>query len=107
MLGKFPLKFSLKLSFCFSIFEKELDIDLKLNEEKLYETDQVNILEFHLEELDLEAMDSVALKLNKSNALLPKIRRVLGNKTRKSVNYLVHEYIIPFILCLFHFGEKH
>ena len=76
----------------FTSSKKQLDCDLKikLNGKRLYETDSVK----YLGDKKLtwkQQINHVALKLNKANAMLSKLRHVLDIKTLRSVYYAIFE----------------
>ena len=82
--------------------KKQLDCDLetKLNGERLYETDSVKYLGIQIDKrlTRKQHINHVALKLNKANAMLSKLRHVLDIKTLRSVS---------FVLCFTCLGPKH
>ena len=72
----------------FTSSKKQLDCDLKikLNGKKLYKTDSVKYLGIQIDKrLTRKQQINVALKLNKANAMLSKLRHVLDIKTLRSV----------------------
>ena len=79
----------------FTSSKKHLDCDLKikLNGKRLYETDSVKYLGIQIEKRLTwkQQINHVALKLNKANAMLSKLRHVLDMKTLKSVYYAIFE----------------
>ena len=79
----------------FTSSKKQLDCDLKikLNGKKLYETDSVRYLGIQIDKRLTwkRQINHVALKLNKANAMLSKLRRVLDVKTLRSVCYAIFE----------------
>ena len=79
----------------FTSSKKQLDCDLKikLNGKRLYETDSVKYLGIQIDKRLTwkQHINHVALKLNKANAMLSKLRHVLDIKTLKSVYYAIFE----------------
>ena len=75
--------------------KKEIDCDLKikLNGKKLYETDSVKYLRIQIGKRLTwkQQINHVALKLNKGNAMLSKLRHVLDIKTLRSVYSAIFE----------------
>ena len=67
----------------FTSSKKQLDCDLKikLNGKRLYETDSVKYLGIQIDKklTWIQQIYRVALKLNKANAMLPKLRHVYKN----------------------------
>ena len=85
-----------KLNLCFLLhLTKQLDSDLKikLNGKRLYETDSVKYLGIQIDKglTWKQHINHVALKLNKANAILSKLRHVLDIKTLRSVYYAIFE----------------
>ena len=76
-------------------FKKQLDCDLKikLNRKRLYEADSVKYLGIQIDKRLTwkQQINHVAVKLNKSNAMLSKLRHVLDIKTPRSVYYAIFE----------------
>ena len=80
----------------FTSSKKQLDCDLKikLNRKRLYETDSVKYLGIQIDKRLTwkQQINHVALKLNKANTILSKLRRhVLDIKTLRSVSYAIFE----------------
>ena len=79
----------------FTSSKKQLDCDLKmkLNGKSLYETDSVRYLGIKIDKRLTwkQQITHVALKLNKANAMLSKLRHVLNTKTLRSVYYATFE----------------
>ena len=79
----------------FTSSKKQLDCDLKikLNGKRLYETDSVKYLGIQIDKrlTCKQQINHVALKLNKSNAMLSKLRQVLDIKTLRSVYSAIFE----------------
>ena len=79
----------------FTSSKKQLDFDLKikLNGKRLYETDSVKYLGVQVDKRLTwkQHIDHAALKLNKANAMLSKLRHVLDIKTLRSVYYAIFE----------------
>ena len=79
----------------FTSFKKQLDCDLKikLNGKRLYETDSVKYLGIKIDKRLTwkQHINHAALKLNKTNAMLSKLRHVLDIKTLRSVYYAISE----------------
>ena len=79
----------------FTLSKKQLDCDLKieLNGKRLYETDSVKYLGIQIDKRLTwkQHINHVALKLNKANAMLSKLRYVLDIKTLRSVYYAIFE----------------
>ena len=79
----------------FTSSRKQLDCDLKikLNGKRRCETDSVKYLEIQIEKRLTwkQQINHVALKLNKANAMLSKLRHVLDIKTLRSVYYAIFE----------------
>ena len=79
----------------FTSSKKQLDCDLKikLNGKRLYETDSVKYLGIQIDKRLTwkQHINLVALKLNKANAMLSKLRHVLDIKTLRSVYYAIFE----------------
>ena len=79
----------------FTSSKKQLDCDLKmkLNGKNLYETDSVRYLGIKIDKRLTwkQQITHVALKLNKTNAMLSKLRHVLNTKTLRSVYYATFE----------------
>ena len=79
----------------FTSSKKQLDCDLKikLNGKRLYETDSVRYLGIQIDKRLTwkQQINNVALKLNKANAMLSKLRHVLDIKTLRSVYYAIFE----------------
>ena len=75
----------------FTSSKKQLDCDLKikLKGKRLYETDSVKYLGIQIDKRLTwkQHINHVALKLNKANAMLSKLRHVLDIKTLRSVYY--------------------
>ena len=75
--------------------KKQLDCDLKikLNGERLYETDSVKYLGIQIDKRLTwkQQINHAALKLNKANAMLSKLRFTLDIKTLRSVYYAIFE----------------
>ena len=91
----------------FTLSKKQLDCDLKikLNGKRLYETDSFKYLGIQIDRrlIRKQQINHVALKLNKANAMLSKLRHVLDIKTRGQSVML---YLSP-IYAMFHlFGHK-
>ena len=80
----------------FTSSKKQLDYDLKikLNGKGLYEADSVKYLEIQIDKrLTWKHQNNhVILKLNKANAMLPKLRNVFDIKTRRPIYYAIFEY---------------
>ena len=79
----------------FTSSKKQLDCDLKikLNRERLYETDSVKYLGIQIDKRLSwkQQINHVAVKLNKANAMLSKLRHTLDIKTLRSVYYAMLE----------------
>ena len=79
----------------FTSSKKQLDSDLKirLNGKRLYETDSVKYLEIQIDKRLTwkQHINHVALKLNKANAMLSKLRHALDIKTLRSVYCAIFE----------------
>ena len=79
----------------FTSSKKQLDCDLKikLNGKRLYETDSVKYLGIQIDKRLTwkQHINHAALKLNKANAMLSKLRHVLDIKTLRSVYYAIFE----------------
>ena len=79
----------------FTSSKKQLDCDLKieLNGKRLYETDSVKYLGIQVDKILTwkQQINLVALKPNKANAMLSKLRHVLDIKTLRSVYYAIFE----------------
>ena len=79
----------------FTSSKKQLDCDLKirLNGKRLHETDSVKYLGIQIDKRLTwkQQIYHVALKLNKANAMLSKLRHVLDIKTLRSVYYAIFE----------------
>ena len=79
----------------FTSSKKQLDCDLKikLNGKRLYETDSVRYLGIQIDKrLTLkQQINHLALKLNKANTMLSKLRHGLDIKTLRSVYYAIFE----------------
>ena len=79
----------------FTSSKKQLNCDLKikLNGKRLYETDSVRYLGIQIDKRLTwkQQINNVALKLNKANAMLSKLRHVLDIKTLRSVYYAIFE----------------
>ena len=73
----------------FTSSKKQLDCDLKnkLNRQKLFETDSVKYLGIQIDKRLTwkQQINHGALKLDKANAMLSKLRHVLDIKTLRSV----------------------
>ena len=89
----------------FTSSKKQLDCDLKikLNGKRLYETDSVRYLGIQIDKRLTwkQQINHGALKLDKANAMLSKLRHVLDIKTLRSVYYAtVDSYIYAMLhLC--------
>ena len=72
----------------FTSSKKQLDCDLKikLNRKRLYETDSVKYLEIQIDKRLTwkQQINHMALKLNKTNAILSKLRHVLDIKNSEA-----------------------
>ena len=79
----------------FTSSKKQVDCDLKikLNGKRLYETDSVKYLGIQIDQrlTGKQQINHVALKLNKANAMLSKLRYVFDIKTLRSVYYAIFE----------------
>ena len=79
----------------FSPPKKQLDheLKLKLNDKKLHQTDSVKYLEIHLGKYftSEHQIKNAAIKLNKANAVLTKIRHCVDMKTLKSIYHAIFE----------------
>ena len=79
----------------FTSSKKQLDCDLKikLNAKRLYETDSVKYLGIQINKrlTRKQQINHVALKLNKANAMLSKLRHALNIRTLTSVYYSIFE----------------
>ena len=79
----------------FTSLKKQFDFDLKikLNGKKLYEIDSLKYLEIQIEKRLTwkQQINHLALKLNKANTLLSKLRQVFDIKTLRSVCYVIFE----------------
>ena len=79
----------------FTSSKKQLDCDLKnkLNRQKLFETDSVKYLGIQIDKRLTwkQQINHGALKLDKANAMLSKLRHVLDIKTLRSVYYAIFE----------------
>ena len=66
---------------------------IKLNEKRLYETDLVKYLVIQIDKRLTwkQQINHVALKINKANAMLSKLRHVLDTKTLKYYCYAIFE----------------
>ena len=86
----------------FTSSKKQLDCDLKikLNGKRLYETDLVKYLGIQVDKIltSNQQINLVALKLNKANAMLLKLRHVLDIKTLRSVYYAIFESHLCYAL---------
>ena len=84
----------------FTSSKKQLDCDLKikLKGKRLYETDSVKYLGIQIDKRLTwkQHINHVALKLNKANAMLSKLRHVLDIKTLRSVYYAIFESYLCF-----------
>ena len=91
----------------FTSSKKKLDCDLKikLNGKRLYETDSAKYLGIQIDKRLTwkQQINHVALKLNKANAMLSKLRHVLDIKTLRSVYYAIFD---PICATLHLFGHK-
>ena len=69
------------------------DLKIKLNGKRLSETDSFKYLRIQIDERLTwkQQVNHVALKLNKANAMLSKLRHVLDIKTLRSVYYAIFE----------------
>ena len=69
------------------------DLKIKLNGKRLSETDSFKYLRIQIDERLTwkQQVNYVALKLNKANAMLSKLRHVLDIKTLRSVYYAIFE----------------
>ena len=95
------VKYDLKTMTCktepviFTSPKKQLDMYLKinLNGKRLFETDSVKYLGIQRDKILTwkQQINHVALKLNKANAMLSKLRHVLDLKTLRSVYYAIFE----------------
>ena len=69
----------------FTSSKEQIDCDfkIKLNGKRLYETDSVKHLAIQIDKKLTwkQQINHVALKLNKANAMLPKLRHILDKKT--------------------------
>ena len=85
--------------------KKKLDSDLKikLNRRRLYETDSVKYLQIQIDKNSKwkQQINHVVIKLNKTNAMLFRLRHVLDKKILKSVHYLNPIYVMLVL-----FGHK-
>ena len=77
----------------FTSSKKQLDCDLKikLNGKRLYEANSVKYLGIDRRLTWKQHINHVALKLNKANAMLSKLRHILDIKTLRSVYYAIFE----------------
>ena len=79
----------------FTSSKKQLDCNLKikLKGKRLYEVDSVRYLGIQIDKRLTwkQQINNVALKLNKANAMLSKLRHVLDIKTLRSVYYAIFE----------------
>ena len=79
----------------FTSSKKQLDYDLKikLNGKRLYETDSLKYLGIQIDKRLTwkQRINQVALKLNKVNAMLSKLRHVLDMKILRSVDFAIFE----------------
>ena len=79
----------------FSSPKKQLDYNfkIKLNGKKLYEIDSIKYLVIRIDKrlTRKQQINHVALKLNKANAMLSKLRHVLDIKALRSVYYTIWE----------------
>ena len=77
----------------FTSSKKQRDCDLKiiLNRNRLYGTDSVKYFEIQIDKKLKwkQQINHLALKLSKTNAMLSKLRNVLDIKTLKSVYYAI------------------
>ena len=85
-----------KLNLCFFTSSKtQLDCDLKikLNGKRLHETDSLRYLGIKIDKrlTRKHQINHVALKLNKADAMMSKLRHVLDIKTLRSVYYAIFE----------------
>ena len=73
--------------------ELECDLKIKLNGKRLYETDSVKYLGIQIDKRLTwkQHTNHMALKLNKANVMLSKLRHVLDIKTLRSVYYAIFE----------------
>ena len=85
----------------FTSSKKQLDCDLKikLNGKRLYETDSVKYLGIQIDKRLTwkHQINRVALKLNKANAILSKLKHVLDIKTLRSVYYAIFESHLCYV----------
>ena len=85
----------------FTSSKKQLDCSLKikLNGKRLYETDSVKYLGIQIDKrlTSKQHINHVAVKLNKANAMLSKLRHVLDIKTLRSVYYAIFESHVCYV----------
>ena len=79
--------------FTFSKNQFDCDLKFKLNGKRLYETDSARNFGIQIEKrlAWMQQINHVALKLNKANAMLSKLRHILDIKTLRSVYYAMFE----------------
>ena len=85
----------------FTSSKKQLDCSLKikLNGKRLYDTDSVKYLGIQIDKrlISKQHINHVAVKLNKANAMLSKLRHVLDIKTLRSVYYAIFESHLCYV----------
>ena len=79
--------------FTFSKNQFDCDLKFKLNGKRPYETDSARNFGIQIEKrlAWMQQINHVALKLNKANAMLSKLRHILDIKTLRSVYYAMFE----------------
>ena len=73
--------------------QRDCDLKIRLNGKRLFETDSVRYLGIQIDKRLTwkQQINHVALKLDKANAMLSKLRHVLDIKTLRSVYYAIFE----------------
>ena len=81
-------------------------LKIKINRKRLYETDSVIQLRIQIDKRSTwkQQIAHVALKLNKNNVMLPKLRHALDVETLRSVDCAICE---SHLLCFTWLGAKH
>ena len=87
---------SVKLNLlCLFFLKNQLDheLEIKLSGKQLYQTDSVKCLRIHLDKYLTwkHEINNVAIKLDKGNSTLSKIRNYVGIKTLKSIYHAIFE----------------
>ena len=82
--------------------QTETTLKRKLNGKRLYTTDSVKYLAIKIDENINwhQQINNVAVKLNRANAMLSKVRHFVDKKTLKSIYHAIfesHSYLIPIL----------